>query len=47
MGAISILKIRFQRDLRNRRPVIMATLGKLAETVIKDASTERGKLPEL
>lgn len=25
----------------------MATLGKLAETVIKDASTERGKLPEL
>lgn len=47
MGAISIFKIRFQGDLRNHRPVIMTTLGKLAETPIKDASTECGKTPEL
>lgn len=47
MGAVSILKIRFQGDLRNHSSVIMTTLGKLAEAVIKDASTEHGNLPEL
>lgn len=45
MGVMSILKKRSQGDLGNCRPLIM--MGKLAETVIKDAATEHGKMPEL
>ena len=48
MGVMSILKKRSQGDLGNRRPVIMmATLGKLTETVIKGAAKEHEKMPKL
>lgn len=45
---MSIHKKGSQGDLGSRSPVIMmATLGKLAEAVTKDAATEHGKMPEL
>lgn len=47
MGVMSIFTKRSQGDLGSHRPVIMmATLSKLAEIVIKDAATEHGKMPE-
>lgn len=45
---MSILKKKSQGDLQNHRPVIMmAALGKLAQTIIKDAATDHGKIPKL